>query len=319
MQMIINKSQTIIVSNLGWVDKNRLWIFSIPTGKVSYVPVGNADWVGLSAADGEHFVAWHGSKNDWDRVDKVELTIHSFEDPSLSLARLVIKSRGESFEGEKRFLEKLRGPFVAALGGHYYLFLIDPDRQKVDRQELNWFEKQYDTMYQSIQLGAEIPQSELLLLSVQRTSAPLLYDPKQAKVVKTIELNPGMPKGGTPKLHFSKDGMSLWAEDYDTLVKLNASDWEVLQSLKLQEGDAKASGKFIGDFYFNSNESVCAVARPFSGDVAIIDTDQFKVVDRVNLGDEPLQIVLLDDGRVFSRGWHTGELLKGSTSYRKIK
>jgi len=68
----------------------------------------------------------------------------------------------------------------------------------------------------------------------------------------------------------------MWASDYDTIVKVDRSSWQVRDVCRLQSA-AAGTMQFIGDFTFDPDETVCAVARPFSGDVVALDPSTMKV------------------------------------------
>ena len=157
-----------------------------------------------------------------------------------------------------------------------------------------------------------MPSKGILLLTIQRDSRPVFYDPTAGKVVGSLDLGAKQYKPGTPQLWFSRDGRRLWATDYDTLVLLQAPEWKIIHSFKLQNGDSQTSLKFVGNFALNRNETLCAVARPFSSDIVIINANDLSFVDRVVVGHQPLEVVLFSDGTVLARDWQTGTLLKGS-------
>jgi hypothetical protein len=76
--------------------------------------------------------------------------------------------------------------------------------------------------------------------------------------------------------------------------------------------DAKGMEKlFIGEFCFNSNESLCAVARPYCEDVVGIDPNNFAVTLRAETGGQPMDVGLLRDDFVIARDWKTGRPLRG--------
>src|ERR1051325_11338121 len=50
----------------------------------------------------------------------------------------------------------------------------------------------------------------------------------------------------------------LWADDYDTLLKLRVGDWAVLAATRLQPGPPNVR-YFIGELAFSPDEAVCAV------------------------------------------------------------
>jgi len=80
----------------------------------------------------------------------------------------------------------------------------------------------------------------------------------------------------------------------------------------VQGGTAGLDRQFNGSFAFNGDETLCAVARPFSGDVVALDTARFKVTHACRLGRQPLLVALLSDGTVWARDWKTGDVLKGT-------
>jgi len=79
----------------------------------------------------------------------------------------------------------------------------------------------------------------------------------------------------------------------------------------LQEGGNGMERLFIGEYGFDKDESVCVVARPFSGDIVGIDPNSFKVILRAETKGQPLEVGILCDNRVISRDWKTGRLLQG--------
>src|SRR5262249_36787609 len=103
----------------------------------------------------------------------------------------------------------------------------------------------------------------------------------------------------------------MWASDYDHLVKVETIDWSVVRAARLQVAQ-DPQALFIGDFAFNHDESLCAVARPFSGDVIALETHWMEVKARAAIGGEPLQVAICRDQRVFARDWKTGVLLCGA-------
>ena len=54
-----------------------------------------------------------------------------------------------------------------------------------------------------------------------------------------------------------------------------------------------------------------AVARPFSGDVLVLDEADFAVRGSAYTGGEPLQAVLASDSEVIGRDWKSGRILRG--------
>ena len=67
---------------------------------------------------------------------------------------------------------------------------------------------------------------------------------------------------------------------------------------------------FIGEFAFNAEGTLCAVARPFGKDVIGIDAKTFERTHVADTGGEPFEVALLRDNRVIARHLKTGELLR---------
>jgi len=153
----------------------------------------------------------------------------------------------------------------------------------------------------------EVSGEDKLIFSVQRDSNPVLYDLRERKVISKLSLANRL---GNPTLRFRRRAHELWADDYDTLLRLDPSDWHVTDSLLLQ-GSISGSRHFIGEFCFSQDESLCVVPRPFSGDVVALETTGFRITHICKLGQQPLVAALLTDGTVYGRDWKTGVPLKG--------
>jgi len=153
----------------------------------------------------------------------------------------------------------------------------------------------------------------LIVICVQRDSSPVLYDPQARAVVDHLRL---AGAGGNPSLYFRRKAPEVWADDYDTLVRLRMGTWEVLDAQRLQGSDPLYH-EFIGSPWFPADERTCIVPRPFSGDVVFIDPDSFEVTDRVRTGRQPLEAVLLNDGTVLARDWQTRQLMTARRKRRR--
>lgn len=197
--------------------------------------------------------------------------------------------------------------YVAQAFGDFYLFLVNALGDASIRV-FNWYaESRYDKMYQGIVAVEELPNSHLLIVSVQRDSNPILYDPDSEKEIRKLDL---AGRNGNPHLRFRTSANELWADDYDHIVKLDASTFNVIAIKQLQEPIA-GTRQFIGDFSFDRGERLCLVARPFSGDVIGLDCNSMLQTHRAVLGKQPLDAGLLADDAVVALDWKTGELLRG--------
>ena len=305
--MIVSEDESLIVSSLGWIDHGSLWVLEARSGKVSRMQISDADYLSLHPGEHNHFSVVH----HYSRADQAQISVHSFSDPARVLARVRFAPSGHLFEGEPTVWRLVPKAYVAYLNlpsvSNYYLLLIKPTNLTAEVVRLEWFDDWYDKDYQAVISVVEVPGQNKLLFSVQRDSHPVLYDLERREAVARLSL---AERFGNPTLRFRRLAQELWADDYDTLVCLSTKDWSIKNSLRLQ-GESGGVAQFIGEYTFNHDESLCAVARPFSGDVVAVDTQRFKVTHSCSLGAQPLAVALLTNGTVYARDWKSGRLLKG--------
>jgi hypothetical protein len=297
----------MLLSSLGWVDKNSLWIFHTEDETERHANLGNAEYLSLFKGARNHFsVAHHYDKS------RIDFSARTFSSPETTLSNLSITNDGHTYEGSLDVWEHLPKAYVEYLShdgiDDYWLLLLDPSKSHVEYQRFEWFDDSYDHGYQGIIGVTEIPNSHLLIISVQRDSNPVLWDPIEQRVVRKLNLAGAY---GNPRLQFSSTDDDLWADDYDSIVKLDPTDWSVKSVKRLQPAD-NGKAQFIGEFSFGRDETLCIVPRPFSGDVLGVNTLDLSVKHVCNTGGQPLEATMLDDGRVYARDWQTGTLLRGN-------
>ena len=303
----MSADRSTIVSSLGWVDRGALWAYSDASRKVRSIRLGAAKYLSFRAGTDDHFAVVHHGE---DRVS--EITVHRFPEVGQVLARAVIGVEDGVLSGDtdafahvpRHYIGSLTTPSWADFG----LITIDVPRGRVLLSPFPWFDdRSYDKMYQGIVGVAEIPDSPLLLISIQRTSTVVIHDPVTSRKVGEVKVGDG---GGNPTLYFRRRAPELWADDYDTLVRLDATTWRVLDRRRLQ-GAASGTRQFIGQFTMDAAEELCAVARPFSGDVVGVDVETFKVRLVADTPGQPLEVAMLAGNRVIARDWKSGALLTG--------
>jgi hypothetical protein len=125
--------------------------------------------------------------------------------------------------------------------------------------------------------------------------------------VGTLEL---CNRTGNPKLIFRRRANELWADDFDSVVKLDPATWRVPGSRLLQPA-MTGTKQFIGQFSFDADESLCAVARPFSRDVLGLDPTTLQTRFECALDSQPIEAMAQPDGSVSARDWKSGALLRG--------
>lgn len=308
--MIVNAASTQAVASLGWVHKGSLWVYKIGDASPRIHELSDAKCLTVKAGTNDFFSIVH----HWDG-DKVEISAHNQSEPhrpissvSLQGADPVSASRSSTFLGGKSVWRELPRAYVAFAFGDYHLFLIEADGD-ISVHGFPWYSNtSYDKVYQGIVGVEEVPNSRLLIVSVQRDSNPILYDPEARAVVRKLVL---ANRFGNPAFKFRASANEFWATDYDHVVKLDATTLDVTASRRLQKGTRQVMRQFIGEFSFCRHESLCLVARPFGGDVIGLDCDKMRPTHRVSLGRQPLEAGLLGDDTVVALDWKTGEFLMG--------
>jgi len=304
--MLSDMGGEVVVSSLGWVDHSNLWVFRATHGNVETVPLGNAKYLSIHPGTGDFFSVTHHFE-----ADRVEITVHTFSEPQEPVARALLNSDSSEVTGDSsvwsnvqtNYVTQYSGPF----GSDFCLVRLHILEKRVELQRFGWYGDEYDKGYQGILGVVEIPGQDLLIVSVQRDSHPVLYDPVTRTKVGTLNLADRM---GNPTLFFRRRANELWTDDYDSLVKIEPGSWRILGSRLLQK-EIAGNRQFIGEFWFDADETMCVVARPFSRDAIALSPDTFRTKSRCKLDGQPLEAACLRDGSVVARDWKSGSLLRG--------
>ncbi len=304
--MLISPDRRIVVSNLGWVDKSALWTYEAAKDRAASISLGDAKYLSLFPCQDPHqFVVLH----HYDGAS-IRLSLHSFEDPGAPLCEVVLSGSASSVKGDLAAFAGAPRYYVAYFDSgsdqDYQLLHLDIDRGEIGAEPFPWYDRSYDKGYQGLVSLIGLPSGHLIV-SVQRDSHPVVYDPAAKQVVKKLSLADRM---GNPTLRLAARRKEIWADDYDTLLKLDLDSLKAKRARRLQDS-ASGTAQFIGRWCFNDDESLCFVARPYSGDMVAISMDDMKTRYVAKLGKQPLEAVALDNERVIARDWMTGQLLKG--------
>jgi hypothetical protein len=305
VEVFLDFAETQILSHAGWSDDYRfLWRYDIATGKEEKIEQFS-NWFTLrEGSDQRHLLLIERPEPNVHRC-----TVRHVTEPLRPLATAIHEPGRWTFEGDANLWELVPRFAKVVVDKRTQLLRIDPDHPEVD--PLDWYyDGSYDLGSQGLLDPCEIPGSRLLILPVQRDSRPVLYDPTDRTVVGHLTL---AERYGNPRLVFRRHADEVWADDYDTLVRLRPGTWEVLNAVRLQ-GDDPVRHQFIGSFWFPPDERLCAVPRPFSGDVLLIDPSTFAVVGQVQTGEEPLEAVVLGDGAVIARDWKSRRVIRVARS-----
>ena len=304
--MLSDTRGTVVISSLGWVDHASLWVFRVSEGAEASLPLSDAKYVSLHSGNRDFFSVMHHFDGD-----RIEVTVHNFTEPRDAVARAVVGPDGARVLGDSLAWAHVQTNYVSYYAGPFWsdfaLVRVKPREELVELQQFDWYNEDYDKGYQGIVGVVEVPGQDLLIISVQRDSRPVLYDPVTRGKIGALDLG---GRAGNPRLLFRRHANELWADDYDTILKLESGSWRVLKSRLLQGGVA-GTQQFIGQFSFDADETMCVVARPFSGDVIALSTRSLRPRFRCRVDGQPLEAVILPDRSVVARDWKSGALLRG--------
>ncbi len=310
--MISNPNRSIVLSSLGWVEHDAVWLFDVGANRHETVPLGSgARYVSLHSKGTSRFSVGHHFDGK-----RFEVTVRNFSAPTEVVARAAVEEGRHRLSGDSSAWTDVPRLYVEYLAfapwRDFVLIRLSPSENDVEVQCFDWYDERYDKSYQGVLDVLELPGEPVALVSVQRSSHLILHDLETGTAKRSIAL---CDRGGNPRLELRKSGEEIWASDYDTLVVLNRADWRITRSVRLQSADA-GTQQFIGDFSFVPDAGLCVVARPFSGDVVGLDTGSLKIKRAAKLGRQPLEVATLAGEEVVARDWKTGVLLSGRLERR---
>jgi hypothetical protein len=303
--MIVDPQANLVVSSLGWVEKDALWVLDTSRSTADVIPLETgARYASLHSSGIDRFVIAHHFDGK-----RFELSVRTFADPSRVQARAIISDGESTVSGDAAAWRGLPLLYVEYLAfqpwNDFVLIRVSPPRGSVAVQRLEWYGDDYDKGYQGVTGALALPEDEFALITVQRSSRLVLHDLETGKAKRFIEL---ASRGGNPELALRSETGELWASDYDTIVVLRVDDWRVIRRTRLQDA-ATGTQQPIGQFVLAADGS-CVVARPFSADAVALDAGLL-IRRKARLGSQPLEIAALPDGNVIARDWKTGNLLRG--------
>lgn len=299
--MIYDESTETVVGNLGWVDRGSLWTFSAKSNAESRIEIEGAQYLSLKPGNGGLFRLVHHQSPD--RV----VTIRHSANPSVELAGIRFDSETARYSGDIALWNQVDPSVIIQTDTGPRLILIDAKRSTARPLDLSWFNNaNYDLGYQGLVDCLTFPESGIVVVAVQRSSELVLIDIEANARVGSIML---ASRGGNPTL-VPLSASEFVATDYDTICVVDAKTRTSRHSAPLQSASGSNTQQFIGDFDIAG--TACAVARPFSGDVALVDLRTFKIVGTAPASGQPLAICLLSGSRFLTRDWKTGKPSVGS-------
>lgn len=306
--MILNQVETQIITSLGWVDHGAFLVWDIESDETRRIAVSDADHVALLPGRDDYFAVVHNRDRGGYAV-----SVRHIAAPDDVLANAVVEGGVGRLEGDSDAWRTVPHSYSGydpggSDGAPYTLLLIDASASTCEVQRMEWFnDESYDLMYQGMGSPVEVPGELVVLIPIQRSSQPVIYDVSSRAVVGRLKL---ADRFGNPSLRF-RTPTELWADDYDTILRLDRDGWAKRDERLLQPTNHEDVRQFIGSWAFDASRSLCVVGRPFSGDVVGIDTQTFATTKRAVLGGQPLEVAVLSDGRVLARDWKSGRALRG--------
>jgi hypothetical protein len=305
--MIFDAETQTIVGNLGWVDKGMLWTFDLRSQTEGHISVEGAQYLTLRAGSNGLFGLVHHQSADQ------AVSIRRVADPARELASFRYNKGQPTFQGDLDLWKQVDPAIIIQTSSGPRLRLVNVAEQRLVDVDLTWFTNgNYDLGYQGLVDCMSITATATIVVSVQRSSKLVLIDPNNDKPIGAIEL---ADRGGNPALR-KRTANDFLASDYDTLCRVDSRSFAVSQSAVLQGAAAPNTRQFIGDYDIGSG--TCAVARPFTGDVLLLDSESFKVLGRAEVGGQPLAVCLISESSVLTRDWKTGRVSTGRFDYRAI-
>lgn len=300
--MIVNPDRTTVLSSIGWIDGDAIWVFDVASGNARTIPQNTgARYASLHASDSERFVVVHHFAGE-----RFLASVSLFSAPEITVSTASYEDGRAALVANEGAWNGLPQLFVAHLAQRWNDYvLVKIESGHVHIQRLEWYDTSYDKGYQGVIDVIALPDPRYALVSVQRSSELVIHDLETGQATQKISLGSQL---GNPKLALRQSGKEVWASDYDTLVIVDTDSWRVSRKKRLQSAVA-GTGQFIGDYSFSADGS-CCVARPYSGDVVAVD-ERLRIRKSAKLGRQPHEAIELPNGDVVARDWKTGDLLRG--------
>ncbi len=296
--MIVDRAAQLVIGNLGWVDKGSLWTYHVPTGKERHIPISETRYLSLRQGENGFFRLVHHYNPER------TISIRNSADPTGVCAQVTLKDGRAQFSGDSALWSSVETMGVASTDSGFALFRIDAKERRVVDLDLQWYAHgDYDLMYQGLLDCIALPGEGFGIVAIQRSSKLVVIDTRTGHKVDTIAL---ADRHGNPSLCMRTDNIIL-ADDYDTMCRVDVPSRKVVAQARLQEGSKLVMRQFIGNYYLSAN-GTCALARPFSGDVLLLDSNDFKVTGRAAVDGQPLSICMTSAHDVVTRDWKTGKV-----------
>lgn len=300
--MIFDAKHGRLIDNLGWVDGGFLWVHAVATGVTQKIVVGNATYLNLRAGTSDYFMVTCGN----------EVSVRRISEPGMPLAAVRISDEHSDFTGDLKLWDhfdtslRIEGEQGAAL------VYIDAVEQHVQRLDISWYSDcRYDLTWQDLGNCMTLPGGRHVVATVQRSSVLIIIDREENRKVAEVPL---AGRNGNPKLSMRGTDDFL-ASDYDTMCRIETDSMHVVAKAHLQPPPG-GTRQFLGGYQLLDVDTLL-VARPFSGDVLLVDSRNFSILDKAPIAGQPLVAHRISETEVLARDWKTGEPYVGRLSHRR--
>lgn len=172
-------------------------------------------------------------------------------------------------------------------GPPYSLITINPD-MGVSSKPIMWFDSKYDFPYVFITNVTAVPNSPLVLMTLQRSAYLYIHDTSSNCLNGRIQLK---GSAGSHRPLWSREGDILIAASYDTLNLIDRKDWRITHQHPFNTA--------IGEPSLSSDGSLLLVPCPYLGEVHVLDLKTLEPRGRAITEGKPVSAVLLRDGRLY--------------------
>lgn len=311
-RMLLDSTERFVVSSIGWVDGGGFVHRDLESGNLRFCPVEEDGFVKLKDIDGDRFLCIA----HWWEKRRVRFDVRRYSEPAASLWSLAVTPERQELGGDPAAATGAPRFDVGTFQGDTAtgrLIEIAPGFERASLHDLPWYGDGYDLGYQGLTDAIALPNSERVLVSVQRSSVVVVHDLKTGGQQGSFGL---ADRGGNPFLKIV--GEELWTIDYDTFVRVSLKHFRAVATSFLQPGD-NGTRQFAGEMHIIPSRNKIAVARPFSADVVIVDPIACRIEQSIAIGRQPLVCVVTNRGKVIAREWKTADWLEASMEFVKPK
>jgi hypothetical protein len=137
--MLIDRDESVVVSNLGWVDKGAVWVCDTANSEARQLKLSDAKYLSLCEGNNGNFSAVHHFDNN-----RLDITAHEIIRPGQVLARIAIVDGKATFEGDIAVWGELPrayvGYYTKPFAEGFFLFLVNAAARVVELQQFDWFD-----------------------------------------------------------------------------------------------------------------------------------------------------------------------------------